>query len=1375
MEPNANTSKDQNLDSGNSGNTVTSQVLEYFNNFSQSENLSRYFRGSKTKKTHSFEDIAVADCSRPQFIGENQFETEEVGLDINKPGNENKEISPTSSLASNRKLEWDNGADIGYKNVQILQKSLSLPVLNSAGKVNIHEELLRLSPEGINCSTEQERRPPAMSRFPLNVQNSQGLVMLPESSGDESPVEHKNKIIPSSSSSSLKVDDIHPHLHDLSSSDDDAPIAVSTPFDKDSYGETCASKLKKQKNGSLEYKNEYTQMSRKDKDKGRTFKLQISKPIYVDCFNKEEISYSNKNIQTSFKDLSSKLVQTDAFLSQMYPKKNKISEKHEGTHSEHELDIKENPSSSYPSRPNSASSLSKCESFQYLNAEEYHPNQEDNIENMMEEKSAPTYNFPSGSKTEQVNRLQTNICSKSGEPTGKVNKGINLIKKLIKSQKYDSTTKRQYINMIIKKIIEQNCSDESTEGFSSPKFDLNKSNFDLAPPTNSTSDLSDPPKENSTKIISNTNHKRATKRNLLHQNKPWIPIVRSPNRNLDYKESLNFQTFSNEIVAPVEQEKQVFYQKTELPCTDQKISSAYDKLKKSHYTMVSDEVQKSKCVKGKGDDNHHSISNLHQKYKFPEKYRERNWNQDKTQAEKMSSRCPDSSDSYNDSETVTRFAKNEKLHQLNWIKCEIAYLSKLKNLLESTNGYLSSSCVDSNEVKDTNSNSSTLMKNAEDGKKANVDNFEVLTTVDVKPLQKGVTQKTNTIYLITTERLKDSATGKLPQSKLITEEELLNSNDKDLKVLNNVIRKLTIDNKSEIEQSPEAECNELSKKLTEVNSESLPFDIQKAKLISTTVHTIVNNNSQKTLIKRYTFEVSEESTSAHKDYDKTSTSNTSSSNKHTAENDSRSHTVDAQSTSSSTKPSNMNKVALTNNTNFIKKDLHEKNEDATTRKTNFVYKTNQSSTPHLCKLNGENQIILANGNKNTTQGKIQSNTITESSSENNKTQSDFQKKIIHLQKTIDQKEQELKEIKSLLNRNTLNIHNNVPEKLKDKNNSSKNADQNYKISEVPVRNEQKEEAKKLPRKGSAESTKHISKSINNANNEENTYSEHHLTNDKKLNKNFPLDALSISSQSDYPEQEISEEVTSIKSSYDSKTPYVSSEDKSRENDKCYYQKQEKQSQSDRTSKTICCCKDDQNVMFEIKDVVTKLNRLIEEENECCKCLYDHKNQSKSNSNVTNKHKLPIAYTLILEERELNRNVENNKNSGKNKKTRPLQEIRIKFPLPHSKKKSKKARYSNHRKRKESSFVDLPTHENETAEYEYDDNNVPLYEYLNKNRPQFVQSAEERRKCIYELAIIREQCRRKYKELLALTDGIPLASSINRNDSKIKRSSPKWRN
>lgn len=51
-----------------------------------------------------------------------------------------------------------------------------------------------------------------------------------------------------------------------------------------------------------------------------------------------------------------------------------------------------------------------------------------------------------------------------------------------------------------------------------------------------------------------------------------------------------------------------------------------------------------------------------------------------------------------------------------------------------------------------------------------------------------------------------------------------------------------------------------------------------------------------------------------------------------------------------------------------------------------------------------------------------------------------------------------------------------------------------------------------------------------------------------------------------------------------------------------------------------------------------------------------------------------------------------------------------------------------------------------------------------NNPEFVQSAEERRKCLLQLAVLREQRCEKYKQLLALTSGAPPRSSINSNNN-----------
>lgn len=93
--------------------TISKQIIDYYNRYAQNKDLLKYCLGSSVSYI-------------PPIVKDDEFDNPEPTEDI---AEEPAKVSPTSSVASNRKLEWDNGADIGYGNCTNLQKSISLPTV----------------------------------------------------------------------------------------------------------------------------------------------------------------------------------------------------------------------------------------------------------------------------------------------------------------------------------------------------------------------------------------------------------------------------------------------------------------------------------------------------------------------------------------------------------------------------------------------------------------------------------------------------------------------------------------------------------------------------------------------------------------------------------------------------------------------------------------------------------------------------------------------------------------------------------------------------------------------------------------------------------------------------------------------------------------------------------------------------------------------------------------------------------------------------------------------------------------------------------------------------------------------------------------------
>lgn len=91
---------------------ITKNVIDYYKKYSQNPDLPKYFSGSSVSYLPEFklpvfkENI---DVETPKIIIQTDFD-----IVITQEKNEPETISRASSAMSNKKLEWDNGADIGY-------------------------------------------------------------------------------------------------------------------------------------------------------------------------------------------------------------------------------------------------------------------------------------------------------------------------------------------------------------------------------------------------------------------------------------------------------------------------------------------------------------------------------------------------------------------------------------------------------------------------------------------------------------------------------------------------------------------------------------------------------------------------------------------------------------------------------------------------------------------------------------------------------------------------------------------------------------------------------------------------------------------------------------------------------------------------------------------------------------------------------------------------------------------------------------------------------------------------------------------------------------------------------------------------------------
>lgn len=110
-----------------------SQILfEYYRKYSQNRNLSKYFSG--TSVSYLPPVVSDEDKSQESPTQSQHKDLIKITIDESEIVIENRSSDDDNSFSDHRKLEWDNGADIGYnsarKNADKLQKSFSLPALD---------------------------------------------------------------------------------------------------------------------------------------------------------------------------------------------------------------------------------------------------------------------------------------------------------------------------------------------------------------------------------------------------------------------------------------------------------------------------------------------------------------------------------------------------------------------------------------------------------------------------------------------------------------------------------------------------------------------------------------------------------------------------------------------------------------------------------------------------------------------------------------------------------------------------------------------------------------------------------------------------------------------------------------------------------------------------------------------------------------------------------------------------------------------------------------------------------------------------------------------------------------------------------------------
>lgn len=97
----------RNENSDHIDDSVTKNVMDYYKKYSQNPDLPKYFSGSPLSYLPEFKENV--DENIPEIIIQTDLD-----IIITTEEKNDLDTSRASSPMSNKKLEWDNGADIGY-------------------------------------------------------------------------------------------------------------------------------------------------------------------------------------------------------------------------------------------------------------------------------------------------------------------------------------------------------------------------------------------------------------------------------------------------------------------------------------------------------------------------------------------------------------------------------------------------------------------------------------------------------------------------------------------------------------------------------------------------------------------------------------------------------------------------------------------------------------------------------------------------------------------------------------------------------------------------------------------------------------------------------------------------------------------------------------------------------------------------------------------------------------------------------------------------------------------------------------------------------------------------------------------------------------
>nr|XP_023027562.1 uncharacterized protein LOC111515578 [Leptinotarsa decemlineata]XP_023027563.1 uncharacterized protein LOC111515578 [Leptinotarsa decemlineata] len=694
----------------------TKYVLDYYRKFSQNKDLPKYFSGTSVSYLPEIKDDAEIEV--PKIVINTNVDLVLTNLDETKPS-ELGDSSRTSSVMSNRKLEWDSGADIGYSNCAAgkIHKSCSLPILTELKQKQVafdsaqppgHHETPKSSgssdvklvvypcssssegnSSGAKCSSSlsslpEEKKEVAYSSSSTSPGTTgRGLDKVSSTSSLGTTGRGVDRLLTPSSSSSSTSNKILSFKSTLShlKKKIGLPEAQSTP----NIVETIGSESEKisdtpvMKNRDKPVKQLLSKKSSEEKVAAEEEKNTVTDPLQSgtsrggDCDGMRNIKQSKRVVNlcltkpvyvecvTSPSMASCKQIQTQTEHLSVGIQTDYISEKEL---TEIAVDIQQYRNQSMQFLEHHSDEKNTCSTQTVTDME---ASKCDSFEFVKPDSSVQNRASKSPSEVVQVSPSSSDVDLAEAVSTSKpenlgadIAKSVYILQKLLRSKKYDPATKKRYAKKIIRKITESKYLEESST--SSELF---------FPKKTCTKDSQSIPQN---KIMQqSTDSSEGSSRHLESK------VNISPR-----KKTLQIKTFNDNIPPhSVVSAKEEFSSPTEIiPVEARDMRKNLFTLTNNEFSVCQYRRQTAEGVKTpnaevSASNNGASLEKHFDSSSTPKSYQ--NWKQDKTVSERIvEQKYP----TIGDGDYLVNYADKEREYQINWINKEISHLGKLKDLLE---------------------------------------------------------------------------------------------------------------------------------------------------------------------------------------------------------------------------------------------------------------------------------------------------------------------------------------------------------------------------------------------------------------------------------------------------------------------------------------------------------------------------------------------------------------------------------------------------------------------------------------------------------------------------------------------------------------------